>query len=60
MKSRCRSIPLWHLGCVAVFAPPDLSGVKHFFPTYFSEDFKSHVYYWQRYTSKLFITGVVR
>ncbi|MFO0786407.1 MAG: hypothetical protein U0573_08660 [Phycisphaerales bacterium] len=43
-----------------MFAPPDLSGVKHFFPTYFSEDFKSHVYYWQRYTSKLFITGVVR
>jgi hypothetical protein len=41
-------------------APPDLSGVKDIWVVYFSDDLKSYVYNWGRYTSKLFVTEAVR
>ncbi len=41
-------------------APPDLSGVKDMSPVFFSDDLKSYVYDWERYTSKLFVTEMTR
>ena len=43
-----------------MLAPPDLSGVKGIWATYFSDDLKSYAYVWERYISKLFVTETAR